>query len=131
MSTEIKLFEIGIVGGPKSGKSSVITALQEEFPDGQVVFAPEVATLLAKGGFPMPNGKFPLTEGWQLHFQDALFHTQLAIEEELRFRATTCGAKVMVKDRTLGCGAAYFKRLLPEFCGRFQVKAEDLIKRED
>lgn len=130
MEENIKIFEVGIVGGTKGGKSSVMSAAREEFHGDEIVFVPEVSSLLNHGGFPMPDSRFPLGDPWQYNFQDAVFYTQLAIEEECRRRARMIGAKVMVKDRTLGCGAAYFPGKLAEFCQRYSISPEALRNRE-
>jgi len=131
--SEPKIVELGVVSGPAGGKTEVIANLRKEFgTSGPVLFVPEMSTLLKDGGYPMPSVEEPWNLAWQYRFQDVIFRGQLSMDEEYRDRARRRKYErvVIVKDRTLKCGAPYFPGRLQEFCARYSVTDEELNKRE-
>ncbi len=120
--------KIVVTGGPCGGKSTVLSALREEFV-GRVVLVPEVATMLLGSGFPVPGRDLPWSLEWQSAFQAAVLPLQRSIEDALELKAAADGTSVLVCDRGELDGAAYTPGGVPEFCTRFGVNGELALAR--
>ncbi len=103
-----------LTGGPNSGKSSVMSALQSHY-GAQVTFIPEVATILLSNGFPTPGTHIEWSPQWQQHFQKAVAATQLAMEATYQVVARQRGHKLIVCDRGINDGKAYLDCTVAEF----------------
>lgn len=112
--------KIALVGGPCAGKTTILSAIREEFPD-QTIFVPEVATLLLEGGFPAPGKHLSWSEKWQAAFQSAVLPLQQALEDTNELVAESKGSKLLVCDRGLLDGAAYTPGGVSEFCRRYNL----------
>src|SRR5262245_42235435 len=95
-----------LTGGPCSGKTTVQKAVSEEFFD-RVALAPEAATMLLAGGFPVPGQHLPWSEEWQTSFQAAILPLQQSLEEAYGLVARSLGRRLLVCDRGILDGAAY------------------------
>ncbi len=134
MKTDIK--KIVLTGGPCAGKTSVVELLKQELA-GQVLFAPEVATMLLSGGFPLPGRDLAWSLDWQASFQQAVITTQLSLEEVYEITAQQKGIKTIVFDRGLLDSAAYLpgrqKQLTSDFgldCGLALKRYHQVIHLE-
>lgn len=113
--------KVAFTGGPGSGKSTVIAALKQEY--GQLIqVAPEVATLLIKGGFPIPT-----SERQRIALQTAIVHTQRQLEVALEEQAKDNQSKALLTDRAILDGAVYWPHGLADFMKVFQVNHDDVM----
>jgi hypothetical protein len=98
-----------LTGGPCAGKTSCLRAIIEEFGN-QVIPMPEVATLLLGSRFPPPGCEtitVPAHE-WSTAFQGAILSLQHEMERAYENLAEKCGARLIVCDRGVLDGAAYW-----------------------
>jgi predicted ATPase len=112
-----------ITSGACAGKTSVINALKAKLGQ-QVVFVPEVATILLSGGFPAPE----IHSTWQDHFQEAVNATQYALEGLHEAHALEIGAQIIICDRGRLDGAAYCGGL-KRFCELYNLNLEEELAR--
>ncbi len=98
---------IVVTGGPCAGKTTVLKAIAEEF-GGRVLRAPEPATMLFEGNFPAPGRDLAYSEKWQYVFQNAVSSLHLNMEAAFRLMAEENGARLLVCDRGILDGAAYY-----------------------
>lgn len=117
-----------LTGGPCSGKSTVMRALQDEFQS-EILVVPEVATLLLEGGFPTPGKHLPWSEEWQAAFQAAVLPLQRSLEAAHRLMASANGAKLLLCDRGELDGAAYTPGGVTAFAERYQVDVPAALGR--
>ncbi|HRY62478.1 MAG TPA: ATP-binding protein [Candidatus Paceibacterota bacterium] len=114
------------MGGPCAGKTTILSAIREEFAD-QTIFVPEVATLLLEGGFPIPGTHLPWSEKWQSAFQSAVLPLQQALEDTNELVAEAKGRNLIICDRGLLDGAAYTPGGVAEFCRRYNLNYEKAL----
>ncbi len=119
---------IVLTGGPSSGKTTILSALREEFGN-KVCFVPEVATMLLSGGFPVPGKDLEWSEEWQSCLQAAVLPLQRAIEDASALVAGAQGAGVIICDRGTLDGAAYTPGGIKEFCDKNKLVAEKELTR--
>ncbi|OIO49874.1 MAG: hypothetical protein CO042_00605 [Parcubacteria group bacterium CG_4_9_14_0_2_um_filter_41_8] len=119
---------IVITGGPCSGKTTVISAIKEQFQD-EILIIPEIATILLEGGFPIPGVHIKWSQDWQNAFQDAVIVAQKSFERAYAMMAREKNAKFLVCDRGLLDGAAFLAGGLAEFCERYDVKLDAAFAR--
>jgi predicted ATPase len=106
---------IALTGGPKAGKSTVLTAIKSEFL-GEVLVIEEVATTLArKVLFPMAGRDLPASVEWTGLYQQQVYLLQKGLEQVYQLKAAHDKAKLIVIDRGTLDGAAYFDGGLAEF----------------
>ena len=129
MSKRIKT--VVITGGSCSGKTTTVKWLRQKFGEPAVVYVPEAATLLLKGGFPAPKIDVPMNRKWQESFQKAVAAVQLEMEDMYREVARRRGAQLMICDRGLLDGAAYLPGGINKFCALCQLDLPEIIKRYD
>lgn len=103
-----KVKKVVITGGPHGGKTTVFKALMEKY-EGQILFVPEVATVLLTGIFPQPGKDLELTPHWLRHFQKAVIPVQRSAEAIYEQWAEERGIKLLLMDR----GAFDSKAYLP------------------
>jgi thymidylate kinase len=127
LSTDIK--KVVITGGPVAGKTTAVEYLRGMMPD--AVTIPEVATALVNGGYPMPGDNLQWTEAWQEAFQDAIFHVQRSVETVKTLSANQKGCKLIIADRGLIDGAAYFKGGRNEFAERYGLDIAQVMTEYD
>ena len=99
--------KVVITGGPCSGKSTVLDLLSREWND-RVTIVPEAATLLLSGGWPLPGKDVEWSESWRDEFQKTIVQVQISLEEIYRTSALQKGHKLLVLDRGILDGAAYY-----------------------
>ena len=119
---------IVMTGGPCGGKSTVLSALREEFGL-KLALVPEVATMLLGSGFPAPGKDLPWCEEWQAAFQSAVLPLQAAIEDAVALAAKTNGAGLLVCDRGILDGAAYTPGGVSEFTRKYGVDPAAALTR--
>jgi len=120
--------KIVLTGGPCSGKTTVIRALQEEFGE-SIVLVPEVATILLGNGFPNPGKDLPWSEEWQAALQGSVLPLQCNIEDAYALVAKNRNCGVMVCDRGLLDGAAYTPGGLETFTHLYGVDEVEALSR--
>ncbi|HBO99841.1 MAG: hypothetical protein UU35_C0013G0009 [Candidatus Uhrbacteria bacterium GW2011_GWC2_41_11] len=100
------VYRLLITGGPGSGKTTVIRALEKKF-FGRVLAVPEAATMLLQGGFP-PPGQHPDLILLRA-FQRAIFYLTVELETAYVHQAEKRDAQMIVSDRGRLDGEAYMK----------------------
>jgi predicted ATPase len=120
-------FVVCLIGGPASGKSSVLKAIRRSFSGREVVIVREAASYLLHHNFPRPDG----TRERLNAFQDAIVHRQFRLEAAARARARRNRIPVVVCDRGVLDTAAYLLGGLPEFEERYQLTPAMVFKRYD
>lgn len=123
----MKIKKIVLTGGPCSGKTTVLRALEEEFA-GQIMVVPEVATMILSSGFPMPGRDVEWSEEWQAAFQSAVYALQLSVEKTFSLMAEGKNTSLLICDRGLLDGAAYTPGGLNEFARKYKVNADEALK---
>lgn len=108
-----------LTGGPCAGKTYIISKLKQIT---NYLIVPEVATLLFSQGFKTPK---KITKAWQYRFQKAIIAKQLELENKIK------PVNVVVLDRGILDGAAYIDGGVKEFCRKFNLNEEDVLKRYD
>src|SRR5579872_1102515 len=101
--------KVVLTGGPCAGKTSCLRAISTEFA-GQVLTLPETATLLLGSGLPPPGHDHihcPPGE-WLSLFQGAILSIQREMEAAFERLARHCRARLLVRDRGVLDGAAYW-----------------------
>ncbi len=121
---------IVLTGGTGSGKSEVLGYIKEFFGD-DVICVEETAKSLFRAGFPMPGRDLDWSSEWQRLFEDAVFGVQWPLEDATLLRATANHKQVVVYDRGLLCGAAYFDGGVVEFCENYRISPNTLYQRYD
>lgn len=101
--------KIVLTGGPCAGKSTCLRRLVELFP-GQVAVVQEASSLLLQTGVPKPSHNPPgMDPGrWRRLFQSKLVHLQQQMEERVEELARASGIGLVVCDRGVLDGAAYW-----------------------
>lgn len=120
--------KIVLTGGPCSGKTTVIRALQEEFGE-SIELVPEVATILLGNGFPIAGKDLQWSEAWQAALQGCILPLQRHTEDACQLVAEAHGRSVMVCDRGLLDGAAYTPGGLDAFGEKYGVDKDEALKR--
>jgi predicted ATPase len=129
-SPEVDTKKVVITGGPVAGKSTAVEHLKRTL-SGSIIAIPEIATALLSGGYPMPGRNVEWSQGWQDGFQDAVFHTQTAAERVAAVAARQRVGRLVVADRGLLDGAAYFRGGRDEFAGRYGVDVSEVMAGYD
>jgi len=122
--------KVVLTGGPCAGKTSCLRAIREHFGE-QVVTVPEAATLLLGSGLPSPDHERVrhLAEEWVRSFQGAILSLQQTLEETCGRLAVSCRARLVVCDRGLLDGAAYWPGGREAFLCHFGLPVEDCFAR--
>lgn len=112
---------IVITGGPCSGKTSCLKAVQEHCGD-HVAIVPEVATILLQGGFPRPTvavANWPT--GYHQLLQKAVLDLQHSLEDACQLLAQQANKTILVCDRGVLDGAAYWPDGLEAYLKHFNL----------
>lgn len=124
--------KIVITGGPCAGKTTVVNALKSEIQL-PAVFVSEAATLVLEGKFPpRPDESkvgVELIKQWNRYFQNAVLYTQLAHEDAAELEGKEKNLDLMVLDRSLYDGMAYYPEGVDGYSEAFKVWRSD-IKNE-
>ncbi len=120
-------FVVSLIGGPASGKSSVLKAVRRAFSARDVIIVREAASFLLHHGFPRPDG----TNKRLWAFQDAIIARQMRLEAAARARARRTRVPIVVCDRGMLDTAAYLHGGLEEFKERYKLTPEDVYRRYD
>jgi hypothetical protein len=105
-------------------------AIRERFGE-QVVTVPEAATLVMGSGFPPPGHPRIACAGdeWLRSFQAAILASQQALEDSFIQLARHCGVRLIVCDRGILDGAAYWPSGRAAFLNQFGLSLEDCFAR--
>lgn len=124
------VLKVVLTGGPCAGKTSCLRALREHFGE-QIVAVPEAATLLLDSGFPSPNHERirAVRDEWICSFQGAILSIQQTLEETCERLARTCRARLLVCDRGLLDGAAYWPGGRQAFLSHFGLSLDECFAR--
>jgi hypothetical protein len=118
--------KVVLTGGPCAGKTHCLRAIRALFAE-QVVTLPESATLLLESGVPPPGHQriHSLQEEWVRSFQSTIVAVQQTLEETCARLARSCGARLIVCDRGVLDGAAYWPGGRHSFLQHFGWTAEE------
>lgn len=122
--------KVVLTGGPVAGKTTAINHLKKVFGH-SIVVVPEVATTLLNGGFPKPGTDLEWVPDWQDAFQDAVYHVQSATEKASVAVARQKGSGLVIADRGILDGAAYFPGGRDEFADRYGVDVQATMATYD
>jgi predicted ATPase len=119
-----------LTGGPCAGKTSCLRALRERF-GAQIITVPETATFVLGCGFPPPgNEQIPCTQDdWIRAFQGTILSIQQEVEASLERLARHSGARLIVCDRGVLDGAAYWPGGRESFMRHFGLSLEENFAR--
>ena len=117
-------------GGPQGGKTTVGKRLKEKYPS-LVFVTPEVASCLTEELIPLPGRDTILSPTWLFDFQTAVLPTQTTMEKMWTDTLKNTETKVMIIDRGVLSGAAYFPGGLDEFLKHFNLDLEESFVRYD
>jgi predicted ATPase len=119
-----------LTGGPCAGKTSCLRAIRARFGE-RVVTVPEAATLLLDSGFPSPGHERIRARRleWIRAFQREILSLQQIIEDKWERLAHNCGARLLVCDRGLLDGAAYWPEGRQGFLSYFGLSLEQCFER--
>lgn len=122
--------KVVLTGGPCAGKTTCLRAIRQQFGE-LVVAVPEAATLLLASGLPPPGHERVqhLQEEWVRSFQGAILSLQQALEETCERLARSCGARLLVCDRGVLDGAAYWPGGREAFLHHFDLPVEECFAR--
>jgi predicted ATPase len=122
--------KVVLTGGPCAGKTTCLRAIRERYGE-QIVTVPEAATLLLGSGFPPPGDqRIPCSpEEWLRSFQAAILSCQQALEESFARLAKSCPIRLLVCDRGLLDGAAYWPGGRAAFLDHFGLALDDCFAR--
>ncbi len=101
------LLKVVLTGGPCAGKTTVFRRIEQEYGH-LVTLVPEVATMLLSSGYPMPGRDLDWSPGWRDSFQRAIATVQEEVEAAYEMRAKERGHRLLLTDRGLMDGAAYY-----------------------
>ncbi len=129
-----RMKRIVVTGGPCAGKTTVIETLRTELGT-KAVFVPECATLILSGGFPAPPDQEKLGierfHTWQRHFQSAIYHIQLALEDLADIEAKFDDTQFVIHDRGIADGIAYHPEGLAGFMSQLHTNGQEIFERYD
>src|SRR5215469_9071765 len=122
--------KVVLTGGPCAGKTSCQRAIREQFGE-YVITAPEAATLVLGSGFPPPGHERIHCPGdeWVQSFQGAILSIQQAVEASFERLAQNCRVRLLVCDRGVLDGAAYWPGGREAFLRHFGHTLEDCFAR--
>jgi predicted ATPase len=129
METAMTL-KLVLTGGPCAGKTSCLRAIRERFGT-QVVTVPETATFLLGSGFPPPgHERIPCPDDeWIRAFQGTILSIQQEVEASFERLARNCQVRLIVCDRGVLDGAAYWPGGREAFLRHFGRPLEDCFAR--
>ncbi len=119
---------IVITGGPQAGKTTVMSALKQEHSD-RIVFVPEPATMLFNEGYPLPREDVAYTRQWQQMFQNIITPLHLGLEWNYEQLARQRGIELMICDRGILDGAAYYPGGIDPFLSVYHLRLKDCFDR--
>ena len=122
--------KVVLTGGPCAGKTRCLRAIRAQFGE-QVVALPESATLLLDSGVPPPGHEriHISKDEWVRDFQAGIVTVQQTLEETCARLARYCGARLIVCDRGILDGAAYWPGGRQAFLHHFELTAEECFAR--
>jgi hypothetical protein len=124
----MKIRRVALVGGPCSGKSSILEMLLKVF-FGQLLVVPEMAQALLAGVMPVPGRDLRYVSQWQAHFQRAIVGLQVQAEDAWTIAAEQKGIGLLLCDRGLLDGAAYWDGGPGAFCRDFDLDRQEVFAR--
>ncbi len=119
-----------LTGGPCAGKTSCLRAIRERFGE-HVITVPETATLVLGSGFPPPGHEriqCP-TDEWARAFQGTILAIQQEMEASFERLAHDCKVRLIVCDRGVLDGAAYWPGGRESFLRHFGQSLDECFAR--
>ena len=119
-----------LTGGPCAGKTRCLHAIRETFR-ADIITVPEASTLVLGSGFPPPGHeriRCPMDE-WIQAFQGTILSIQQEIEATFERLAPACGARLIVCDRGVLDGAAYWPGGRESFLRHFGKSLDECFAR--
>src|SRR5215469_11210397 len=122
--------KIVLTGGPCAGKTRCLRAIRAAFGD-PIITLPESATLLLDSGIPPPgHARIHVGEDdWVRSFQGSILALQQTLEASCERLTRNCGAQLIVCDRGVLDGAAYWPGGRPSFLQHFGLTADECFRR--
>jgi predicted ATPase len=122
--------KVVLTGGPCAGKTHCLRAIRARYGN-QVVTLPESATLVLDSGIPPPGHEriHVSQDEWVRSFQGAILALQQTLEESCEQLARSCRARLIVCDRGVLDGAAYWPGGRETFLQYFGLTAEECFAR--
>jgi predicted ATPase len=122
--------KIVLTGGPCAGKTTCLRSIRAQF-GAAIAAVPEAATLLLDSGFPPPNHERirACQDEWIYSFQGAILSLQQTLEETWERLARRCQARLLVCDRGLLDGAAYWPGGRQAFLRHFGLARDECFAR--
>jgi hypothetical protein len=119
-----------LTGGPCAGKTSCLRAIREQL-GAHVITVPEVSTLVLGSGFPPPGHEriHCPTDEWIRNFQGTILSIQQEVEASFERLARDCGVRLIVCDRGVLDGAAYWPDGRESFLRHFGQNLEECFAR--
>lgn len=117
-----------LTGGPQSGKTSAMRALQTHFGT-KLLCLPEVATPLIRELWPEAQPNSANHDVWVKSLQRGIFHTQLGLEEIARARAASENYQLIGQDRGVFDNAAYLRITGRELADQFGESYSHLMSQ--
>ncbi len=121
--------KIVLTGGPAAGKTSCLKYLREFFLEDKVLYVPEVATILLSGGFPAPGRDVSWSLEWQECFQRSVLPVQENMEEIWSLEAKKRDLEMMILDRGMLDGSAFWPGGLNAFSNFFGLNLQEIRRR--
>lgn len=124
------LSKVVLTGGPCAGKTHCLRAIRARYGS-QVVTLPESATLVLDSGIPPPGHEriHVSQDEWVRSFQGAILGLQQTVEDVAEPLARRCGARLIVCDRGVLDGAAYWPGGRQAFLEYFALTADECFAR--
>jgi len=117
-------------GGPQSGKTTIMRAIEAEFGD-TIITVPETATALLTHLWPQIEREAAHHDAWVQTLQSGIFHTQLALEELAQIRGLSEGVAMIAFDRGVFDNAGYLGISGAQLAARFDRSLEELMSHYD
>ncbi|HEY7309697.1 MAG TPA: ATP-binding protein [Gemmataceae bacterium] len=122
--------KVVLTGGPCAGKTSCLRAIREQFGE-SIITAPEAATLVLGSGFPPPGHERIgcAADEWMQSFQGTILSIQQTVEESFEQLARNCRVRLIVCDRGVLDGAAYWPGGREAFLRHFRCSLDACFAR--
>jgi predicted ATPase len=122
--------KVVLTGGPCAGKTSCLLAIRARFGE-HVITVPETATFVLGSGFPPPGHEriHCPREQWVQAFQGTILAIQQQVEASFERLARDCRVRLIVCDRGVLDGAAYWPGGRQAFLQHFGQSLDECFAR--
>jgi len=127
--------KIVITGGPCAGKSRILEQMKANYGD-RAIIIPEIATQVlsvpyTEGGVGIPGKDLEWSQEWQTAFQERVIFAQIMAEAEAEDQAREADDAVILCDRGILDGAAYFPGGKAELADKFMLSLPKCLASYD